>query len=147
MNTVNNIIVPVDFGENTKKLVDFAVDMAAKFSAQVHFIHVSSAHQGYDMMLGITSFKKVEKGLMEASEEKMQNLVADYAAQCAGCSGKVVSGDIVDEIIAYTTAEKGDLLVVATHGSKGLEKILLGSIAERVIKRAPCPVLSLNPYK
>ena len=147
MKEIDNIVVPVDFEKNTEKLVEFAVYMAAKCLAKIHFIHVSPSNAGYDMMFGITSFKDIEKELQAASEKKMENLVEDYADRGAGCLGKVVRGDIVDEIVAYTEAEGADLLIIATHGARGLEKILLGSVAERVIKRAPCPVLSFNPYK
>ena len=145
MKEIHNILVPVDFGKNMEKLINFAVDMAGKYSARIQFIFVASSHQAYDMMLGITSFKDIEKEVENAYEKKMENLVADYSDQCSGCSGKVVKGDIVDEIVA--AGEVADLLILATHGTKGLEKILLGSVAERVIKRAPCPVLIFNPYK
>ncbi|MCB2180908.1 MAG: universal stress protein [Desulfobulbaceae bacterium] len=147
MNEIKNIVVPVDFGKNTEKLVKYAVDMAAKCSAKIHFIHVATSRQGYDMMLGITSFKDIVKQVREASEKKMENLVEDCSDYGGGCSGKVVDGDVVDGIVAYAEAEGADLIIVATHGASGLEKILLGSVAERVIKRAHCPVLSFNPYK
>ena len=58
-----------------------------------------------------------------------------------------VVGDPVDEIVQIAGAKKSDLIIIGTHGTKGLEKILLGSVAERVLKRADCPVLIMNPFK
>ena len=58
-----------------------------------------------------------------------------------------MKGDTVYEIVAYAKNQKADLIVIGTHGTRGLEKILLGSVAERVLKRAHCPTLIINPYK
>jgi nucleotide-binding universal stress UspA family protein len=53
----------------------------------------------------------------------------------------------VDTIVDTARGEEADLIIIATHGTKGLEKILLGSVTERVLQQAPCPVLTMNPYK
>ena len=59
----------------------------------------------------------------------------------------VLRGDTVDAIIEYVEEKKIDLIIMGTHGAKGIEKILLGSVAERVLKRVSCPTLIFNPYK
>jgi nucleotide-binding universal stress UspA family protein len=59
----------------------------------------------------------------------------------------VVTGDPVDRITEIAKEKNSDLIIISTHGAKGLEKILLGSVAERVLKRAHCPVLVMNPFK
>jgi len=63
------------------------------------------------------------------------------------CTGKVVNGEVVDEIVAYTEEKNAGMIIIGTHGAKGLKKILLGNVAERVVHRAPCPVLLFNPYR
>ena len=60
---------------------------------------------------------------------------------------KVLSGDVAEEIINYTESQGIDMIIMGTHGYKGLEKVLFGSVAEKVVKTAPCPVLTINPYK
>jgi nucleotide-binding universal stress UspA family protein len=59
---------------------------------------------------------------------------------------KVVFGDPAEEIIKYVEFEGIDLIIIGTHGKKGLEKVLFGSVANRVIKMSPVPVLSVNPH-
>lgn len=77
----------------------------------------------------------------------MGNLVTDNQAKFEKVGGTVLKGDTVDSIVRFAEEEKADLLIIGTHGNKGLEKILLGSVAERVLKRVHCPTLTMNPYK
>ena len=146
MSEISQIVVPLDFGKHTDKLVAFATYIADKFSAKVSFFHVSETYGSYG---GIAhpSLDQAEKELRAHAEQSMINLIEDNKEKCSGCSGKVVSGDIVDEIIAFAKEEKAGLIVISTHGTKGFEKIVLGSVAERVVKNAPCPTLIFNPYK
>ncbi len=147
MQEVHQIIVPVDFSKATAKLVDYASYMAEKLSATIHFVHVAEINQGHDMLLGSSVFGDIKEKIIAAAEERMTNLLEDNSECCKGCTGKVVSGDIVDAIIDHANNNKADLIIISTHGTKGLEKILLGSVAERVIRKAPCPTLIYNPYK
>jgi nucleotide-binding universal stress UspA family protein len=61
--------------------------------------------------------------------------------------GIVIRGDIVEEIVKYADEEDAGLVIIGTHGARGLERILLGSVAERVLKSVHCPTLTMNPYK
>ena len=146
MNEISQIVVPLDFGKHTDKLVAFATYIADKLSAKVSFFHVSESYGGY-AGIAHTSLDQAEKELRAHAEQSMINLIQDNKEKCSGCSGKVVNGDIVDEIIAFAKEEKAGLIIIATHGAKGFEKIVLGSVAERVVKNAPCPTLTFNPYK
>jgi nucleotide-binding universal stress UspA family protein len=77
----------------------------------------------------------------------MANLLHDTKEQCLGCTGQVINGEPVEKIVEVAEEKDADLIIISTHGAKGLEKILLGSVAERVLKRAHCPVLIMNPFK
>ena len=59
----------------------------------------------------------------------------------------ILNGEVVDEIVNFAKEQGADLIVLGTHGAKGLEKILLGKVAERVLQKAHCPCLIMNPYK
>jgi nucleotide-binding universal stress UspA family protein len=98
-------------------------------------------------MLCSPSFGDFEKKRRADAEERMANLITDNESKGLKCNGKVLFSDIVDEIIAYAKSDGADMIVIGTHGAKGLEKILLGSVAERVLKRSHCPCLVMNPYK
>jgi nucleotide-binding universal stress UspA family protein len=147
MKEIKRIVVPVDFSQNSVKLVDYAVNMADKLAASVHFVHVAELGQGHDMLLGSSDFGGMKEKIMSAAEERMANLIEDYGEKNKGCSGKVLTGDTVKAIVDEANAVESDLVIIGTHGAQGLERILLGSVAERVVKRASCPVLTMNPYK
>ncbi len=146
MKEIKSIVVPVDFSEITGRLVEYAVHMAGKFSAVIHFVHVVHFYAG-NTMIGFSYVQECEEKLVSNTKERMSNLLAENKNMCPGCTGEVIIGDPVDQITEFARAKKADLLIISTHGAKGLEKILLGSVAERVLKRAHCPVLFMNPYK
>lgn len=144
---IKKIVVPVDYSSNTDKVIEYGVEIADKFGAKVLFFHVINDFQGYDMMLVHPSFLGMSKDLEQKAEERMAALVKEHAQREQGASGHVVIGDAADEIVHYASVEKADMIIIGTHGVKGLEKILLGSTADRVVKKAPCPVLVFNPLQ
>ncbi len=91
--------------------------------------------------------EEFRENLLSDARIKMSKLVDDSKEKCSGCTGEVTYGDPVDQIVEYAMEKHSDLIIMGTHGAKGLEKILLGSVAERVLKRAHCPVLIMNPFK
>jgi len=147
MKPIQQIVVPVDFDQHTDTLVEFAISMAGLLSAQLHFIHVSEPYEGYGIPLDNVAYQEIEKQIRAAAEEKMVQLIAETSKKNTNCTGKVVNGDVVDEIVTYTEEEDAGMIIIGTHGTKGLKKILLGNVAERVVHRAPCPVLLFNPYR
>jgi len=146
MTDIKRVVVPVDFSSTMNKVVDYGVMVADKLGAEILFLHVINDFQGYDMMLVHPSFMSMTKDLEQKAEERMTHLVKDHQQRENGVRGHVVIGDAADEIIDYAKLEKADMIIIGTHGVKGLEKILIGSTADRVVKNAPCPVLVFNPF-
>jgi len=146
MAAINKVVIPVDFSSNMDKVVDYAMSIADKLGAKVLFFHVVNDFKGYDMMLVHPSFMGMTKDLELQAEERITGLVKDYEQREKGVSGNVIVGDAADEIINYAKLERADMIIIGTHGSKGLERVLMGSTAERVVKKAPCPVLVFNPF-
>jgi nucleotide-binding universal stress UspA family protein len=147
MKETNSIVVPVDFSEITDKLVEYATDMAGKLSAVIHFIHVVHFYPAGNTRLGHSFVQECEERLLVSAKERMSDILKDNRGRCSGCTGEVTVGDPVDTITEFARAKDSDLIIISTHGAKGFEKILLGSVTERVLKRAHCPVLVMNPYK
>jgi nucleotide-binding universal stress UspA family protein len=147
MKEVRKIVVPVDFSQHTAKIAEYALYVAKCFAANVSFVHVAEGYGGRYAGIAHPSIEDVENELRQQAEKKMEHLLTDNSSESVKCTGKVLVGDVEDGIIEYATDEKADLLVIGTHGAKGLEKILLGSVTERVVKKAPCPVLTFNPYQ
>ena len=146
MKAIQKIVVPVDFSENTDKLVAYACYVAQKLGSVIHFVHVVAAYPG-DAMIGAPFAAEYRDKIYLASKDRMSTMVQDNQQHCPGCTGQVVPGEPVDKIVELAREADADLIIISTHGAKGLEKILLGSVAERVLKRAHCPVLIMNPFK
>ena len=140
---ISKVVVAVDFTSTTDKVVDYGVAMAEKLGANVCFLHVVSDFEGYDMMLVHPSFTVLAADIKEKAEKRIADLVEQYAGSC----GKVMIGDAAEKIVEYAKEENADMIIVGTHGAKGLERIILGSTAERVVKKASCPVLTFNPLQ
>jgi len=93
------------------------------------------------------TYRDIEKQIRAAAEEKMAQLIVESSEKNTNCTGKIVNDEVVDEIVAYTEEENAGMIIIGTHGNKGLKKILLGNVAERVVHRAPCPFLLFNSYR
>ncbi len=146
MQEITRIVVPLDLGTHTKKLVDFAIYMAKKLSAHISFIHVVESYSTNNLA-PISSLEKINRERVEHSTKMMEGLVKDNKEKHPNISGIVCQGEAVESIVKYAGEEQAGMLIIGTHGSKGLERILLGSVAQRVLKRVHCPSLLMNPYK
>lgn len=145
MKKIETIVVPIDLTSATKNLTDYALHIAESFGAVITFIHIIPEYPG-DVMVGSPYGEDYQKKTYLDSKKKIEALVEDSQKLCPGCNGEVVYGNPVDKIIEYAE-KKADLLVLGTHGAKGLEKLILGNVAEHVLRKSPCPVLIMNPYK
>ena len=146
MEEIKTIVVPVDFYDNTEKLVDYAAYIAKALSAQLNFVHVVNLISG-DAMLGMPLSVEFQSRYEKDMKKRMVELVEHIQERCPGSTGDVISGEAVRDIVHHAKTHNADLIIISTHGSKGLESILLGSVARRVVKHAHCPVLVMNPFK
>lgn len=146
MREIKRIVVPVDFAFHTDKLVAYAAYLAEKFSAVTHYIHAVEFYTG-NSMTPLSHVQQYEENLLADVRTRMSDLLKENSERGGESTGKVIVGDPVDTILEYAKAQGADLIIMGTHGSKGLEKILLGSVAERVLKGAHCPVLIMNSFK
>jgi nucleotide-binding universal stress UspA family protein len=149
MQNIRQIIVPVDFQRHTDDIAEFAITIAKSLDAKPTFVHVVehfAEAAGYADVYP-TSFIEIDDALYGYAQKKMAAMLEQYKTACPGCAGVVLRGDAAGSIVAYVKEQQADLVIIGTHGSQGIEKILLGSVAERVLKRASCPILIFNPYK
>ena len=149
MQNIKRIIVPVDFQRHTDDIVEFAINIAKSLDAKPTFVHVVvqlAEAAGYADTYP-TSFIEIEEQLYGYAQNKMTALLEQNKTACPGCTGAVLRGETAESLVAYIKEQNADLVIIGTHGAKGIEKILLGSVAERVLKRACCPILIFNPYK
>lgn len=147
MKEIKKIIVPVDLDKNTELIANYAVFIAKKIGAEVFFFHAVEFLASSEMALGNLSYEDYTATRIDQSEKLLTELVKNATSQGCTCESSSAVGDIVDEIVGLADKKSADMIIMGTHGKRGLEKILLGSVAERVLKRARCPVLVVNPYK
>ncbi|MEW6427733.1 MAG: universal stress protein [Thermodesulfobacteriota bacterium] len=148
MQDIKKILVPVDFSENSAKIVEAALFFRGKCDAAICFVFVVQSFEDYSGFfvphMPIATF---EQELLDSAEKKMKDFLRDLVGNDVPYAWKVLSGDVAEEIVSHAEAERVDLIIMGTHGYKGLEKILFGSVAEKVVKTAGCPVMTINPYK
>ncbi len=147
MQGIKHIVVPVDLEKNTQKLIDFALYIANQLDSEISFFHGVEFLAMGEMALGSFSYKDYNSERVHDAKIALHEIVKNAGVKCKKCSSKVVVGDVVDEIIDYAKDRNASLIIMGTHGKRGIEKILLGSVADRVLKSAHCPVLVMNPYK
>ena len=141
---IKKILVPVDFSENSKKILDSASDIAGKFGAALSVVFVVQSFDDYSgFFVPHMPVAKFEEEMVQGAEQKMDSFLGGYA----GVEAKVLIGDVGEEVVRYAEEIGIDMIIMGTHGYKGLEKVMFGSVAEKVVKTAPCPVLTINPYK
>ena len=145
---VKTILVPVDFSENSKKILHDAEKFAAKFEATLSLIFVVQSFDDYSgFFVPHMPIAQFQDDLLTSSREKMDNFVEDNLSADTKFATNVSVGDVAEEIISFAETSNADMIIMGTHGYKGLERVLFGSVAEQVVKTAPCPVLTINPYK
>ncbi|MFZ5775735.1 MAG: universal stress protein [Thermodesulfobacteriota bacterium] len=148
MDEIKHIMVPVDFSENSQKILRSAAGFAAKFGARLSVVFVVQSFDDYSgFFVPHMSILEFEEDMIKSASDKMKGFVAETLSGATSCSPAILSGDVVEQINDFARKQGVDLIIMGTHGYKGLEKILFGSVAEQVVKTAPCPVLTINPYR
>ena len=148
METVEHILFPVDLTESSERLVPTVLTMAEKFNATVHIVFIVRIFQYFtDIYVAPPSISIFENELVEGARKKMDEFLATHFATLPQTRGEVILGDPSDAIIDYVDENSIDMIVMGTHGRKGLDRVLFGSVAERVIKTVRIPVLVVNPYR
>ncbi|MGD2127367.1 MAG: universal stress protein [Desulfobacteraceae bacterium] len=137
------ILFPTDFSEPSYEALKTANELASHFSAELILIHVVSTTPVIPASPGLTGFHlpKVIEEMKGTAQKSLEGMVREKVEGETRSRAMVVTGNPPDEIARVATDEKVDLLVIATHGLSGWRKFIFGSVAEKVAKLSPCPVL------
>jgi nucleotide-binding universal stress UspA family protein len=144
---LKRILFPTDFSSNSKFARDYALGFAEHFHSELHVLHVLQDVMLYTAAPNATyamppSYLDELKASAERSLE--QTIDADWAKERAVVRATRFGAPFV-EIIRYAKEQDIDLIVLGTHGRTGLKHVLLGSVAENVVRKASCPVLTIRP--
>jgi universal stress protein A len=144
---IRTILAPTDFSRHAEVALRYAASLAARLGATLHLLHVLPeviAPVGPEPMLLPTLpadyYAESERSALEA----LGQAVRPEWDQPRAIETAVRWGDAVAGIVGYAVDRKIDLIVLATHGRTGLGHVLLGSVAERIVREAPCPVLTIR---
>jgi nucleotide-binding universal stress UspA family protein len=144
----NKILVPIDFSEYTDDIIKYATEIAQKFGSSIYLIHVipnMDYFTPYESFMAAENIVTVQKGI----EGEVAKDLEEVGRKITGIktTNIIRTGVAFVEIIDYVRSEGIDLVIMGTHGRGGLEHILIGSVAEKVVRKSPCPVLTIRPAK
>lgn len=145
MKSFTKILSAVDFSENSECAFDYALTLATQFNAELTIMHV--INEPVDLRgfyVPHISFEQLEKEIEGSAVKMMETFCSSKLGGFSNYKTSIVTGIPYDEIIAAAAKIDASLIVLGTHGRTGLDRILFGSTAERVVRAATCPVLTVR---
>ncbi len=145
MLSIKEIVVPTDFSEHSLRALDYAISLAEKYGSQLELVYVIEAGlQSSDMAWINVDYGEINKQHKKAAWEHMEKIKKDRVPGGIDINISILLGKSFVEIIRFADSVNADLIVMATQGHGGLSHFLLGSTTERVVRKAPCPVLTIK---
>jgi nucleotide-binding universal stress UspA family protein len=145
MVSIRRILFPTDFSEHAEHAWPFALRFAQEFGAEVHLLHVVAPPprltEAYAANFDPDKFAEV---LTAEATTSLERLVHAAQERRITAHREVRVGVDFHEIVEYARSRQIDLIVMATHGRTGLAHALVGSVAEKVVRKAPCPVMTIK---
>jgi nucleotide-binding universal stress UspA family protein len=129
-------------------MIPYVQSVAKKLDSSIHILFAARAFEYFSSMyVPYPSISRFENEVIKGAEKRLYEFVDEHFSEYPHTQAVVVAGDASEEIINYIQEHHIDLVIMGTHGRKGMDKILFGSVAERVLKTSPVPVMVINPYK
>ena len=142
---IKSILFPTDFSEGSAQALQYAVDMAKKYSAKLHVVHVI-----YDIAKATgwyvphVSMDQMYKDIEQGAKKELENFGVEELSGVKNIERSVIVGVPHEEIVNFANKNRIDLIIMGTHGRKGIDRILFGSTASQIVRFAPCPVLTVR---
>ena len=146
MAAIKLIVYPTDFSDLSRHALDHAILLAERFDAALHCVHVLDDSYQYWMTLSAEAIPVAPpiEELAAAAEKELEQFVAEHVPAGLHAERTVLRGRPFIEIIRYAREVGADMIVMGTHGRSAIKQVLLGSVAEKVVRKAPCPVLTVR---
>jgi nucleotide-binding universal stress UspA family protein len=142
---IKSILFPTDFSEGSSQALQYAVDMAKRYGAKLFLVNVI-----YDVVKATgwyvphVSVNKMYEEIQEGAKKELERFGVEELSGLKALERTVITGVPHEEIINFAKNHKIDLIVMGTHGRKGVDRILFGSTAAQIVRFAPCPVLTVR---
>lgn len=147
MIAIKNVLVATDFSAPSDTALNYARAMARSFGATLHVLHVFEPLwiTSADVVGGGVALATMIQGLEDTARKQLEEAVTEEdRRELHATSAMVTSESPAREIANYAHDQKVDLVVIGTHGRSGISRMLIGSVAEKVVRLAPCPVLTVH---
>lgn len=143
---IQRILLPTDFSEYSATATKYACELADRFQAELHVLHTLEIHPAPtpDFGMGLAFPRHVTES-KAAAEKALTSIVDPQWTANHKVVHAILEGSPRVEIVRYARREDIDVIVISTHGRTGLSHLLIGSVAENVVRTAPCPVLTVRP--
>jgi len=144
---LRRILVPLDFSGKSRQALEFAVPLAEAYGGKIFLVHVvepAYAYPYHPSEMGIATV--IPRSVVETCKEKLTTLARELVPPRLLGQTLVRDGRAYDEIVDAADELKADLIALSTHGHTGLKHVFLGSTAERVVRHARCPVLTVRRH-
>jgi nucleotide-binding universal stress UspA family protein len=147
----SRILVPVDLSEGSQALIDYAIQFARPFNASLEVVHAWEPPQyvAPDLLVAAPGWnsQSLEKVAVDAASKELTELVARIQNPPVPIQHRVIVGEAASTVLRAAEEGQHDLIIMGTHGRRGLPRLLMGSVAQKIVARAHCPVLTLHLYE
>ena len=145
---IKRILFPVDFTKNSAKILPYVLSVAGKYDAMIYLLHVVEDFSSWGgFYIPHIPCDRFQAEALKGAEKTLDKVCEEQLQACSNFQKRILFGDPAQEILKTIASEEIDLVIMGTHGRKGLEHVFFGSVAENVVKKSPAPVLTINPYK
>ncbi|HBR22832.1 MAG TPA: universal stress protein [Nitrospiraceae bacterium] len=142
---VKKILFPTDFSEGSDTALPYAADMAKHYGAKLYLLHVIQDIAGATASyVPHVSLDELYRDMEKNAAKEIDRYGIEELRGIKDIERIVVKGRPYEEILKFARENKADLIVIGTHGRRGLDRVIFGSTAEKVVRDAPCPVLSVR---
>lgn len=142
---IKSILFPTDFSEGSSQALQYAVDLTKKYGAKLYVVHVI-----YDIAKATgwyvphRSVDEMYKDIQEGAKKELDRFGVEELSAVKDIERTVLTGIPHEEVMNFAKKNKVDLIIMGTHGRKGIDRILFGSTAAQIVRFAPCPVLTVR---
>ncbi|MDL2216882.1 universal stress protein [Desulfovibrio sp. OttesenSCG-928-M14] len=142
---LKKILCALDLSQHSALVAEYTVALAKAFDAEVLVVYAAPALTQYvGFHVPPSSIENFVGEIVAGAEKTMQDFVAEHFVGVKA-EGKVVNGYAAEEILNMVQSAGADIIVMGTHGRKGIDRILFGSVAEKIVKSSPIPVMTVRP--
>ncbi|MEW6387282.1 MAG: universal stress protein [Thermodesulfobacteriota bacterium] len=148
MKSIKKILFPIDLIENLEPLLPWVTLMVNKFEANLCVLFVTQDLGHFSSFyIPHTNIQEFQEEALKGAQEKMRGVAQEYFKGFPRLETRVEMGDPSTKILEVAEKEGFDLIIMGSHGRRGIERTIFGSVCARVLRDAPCPVLTIRPEK